>query len=322
MCTSTHRCFAFIRAFFALLSFTSCSTVLFAQINLVPNPSFEDTVSCPTYYTQINKSVGWSSYRLSPDYFNSCNNTFVGVPNNEPGFQYARTGNSYAGLFTYAKFGFNTREIIGIRLIQPLVTGATYFVSFYVCLAIGTIQHNNIITNRIGLKFFTDSFSVSNPVPIDNSADIFTDSLISDTLQWSLISGNFIADSAYEYIGIGNFFNDSLTTYVLLDSSAAFSYYYIDDIYLLKDTIIDNNQKIDFAASTKIYPNPASGYIIVEGAMRGNVQVVNCVGCILIDYTINPGKNTIDIRNLERGIYIVKVNNSNNYFFRKIVLIT
>ena len=30
-----------------------------AQNNLVINPSFEDIVSCPDVYGQINKAIGW-----------------------------------------------------------------------------------------------------------------------------------------------------------------------------------------------------------------------------------------------------------------------
>jgi len=36
--------------------FTSHS---YTQVNLVDNPSFEDTISCPTGYHQINRAFGW-----------------------------------------------------------------------------------------------------------------------------------------------------------------------------------------------------------------------------------------------------------------------
>jgi hypothetical protein len=48
--------------------------------NLVPNWSFEDTISCA-------KMVGWSSYRLTPNYLSSCNNGQFGVPSNLFGYQ-------------------------------------------------------------------------------------------------------------------------------------------------------------------------------------------------------------------------------------------
>src|SRR5436189_139332 len=77
--------------FFLLLS-TSAS----AQ-NLVPNPSFEDTVACPTTVDQVYKATGWHSYRPSPDYFNTCADSasLFSVPYNAFGYQYPRTGNAY-----------------------------------------------------------------------------------------------------------------------------------------------------------------------------------------------------------------------------------
>ena len=39
------------------------------QTNLVPNHSFEDTVSCPLSMSQIEFSQNWNSYGGSPDFF-------------------------------------------------------------------------------------------------------------------------------------------------------------------------------------------------------------------------------------------------------------
>ena len=94
------------------LKYLFLSTLLFFLVqdsfaqNLVPNPSFEDTVSCPDNLAQIDKAVGWSSYRITPDYFNSCSSASafpsVSVPSNQWGTQSAKTGNAYAGLITYS----------------------------------------------------------------------------------------------------------------------------------------------------------------------------------------------------------------------------
>src|ERR1043165_2939634 len=84
--------------------------------NLVNNWSFEDTVSCPTGYSQIFKAIGWTGFNETPDYYNSCNNTGVGVPLNDVGFQVPVTGNAYSGLITFSSLGGNYREIIGSQL--------------------------------------------------------------------------------------------------------------------------------------------------------------------------------------------------------------
>lgn len=114
-----------------------------AQINLVTNPSFEDTIQCPSNINQMNLAVGWSPFRGTPDYLNACNMTSVGIPSNGFGFQYARTGNGYAGFLSFYKPGIDQREIIGTELKQPLDVGIKYFVSFYICLA-----KKHVISNK------------------------------------------------------------------------------------------------------------------------------------------------------------------------------
>ena len=63
-------------------------------------------------------------------------------------------------------------------------------------------------SNKLGAKFSTVSYSYSNPIQINNFAHVYSDSVIKDTTSWTLIKGEFTADSAYQYISIGNFFDD------------------------------------------------------------------------------------------------------------------
>src|SRR5690606_36281690 len=89
-----------------------------AKQNLVPNPSFEDTLQCPNNGF-INNSQGWEPYSSSPDYYNGCvNPTFYGysVPNNFTGTQIAASGQAYAGAICYIEQETNyslNREILG-----------------------------------------------------------------------------------------------------------------------------------------------------------------------------------------------------------------
>src|SRR5690242_10884671 len=117
--------FLLIRNKFIILIciFLFCDNNLHAQ-NLVHNPSFEDTVSCPNAIGNINQCEGWFSLGESPDYWNSCaNNNFpfqYGVPRNIFGSQAAYDGNAYAGIVTYDELSPSFREIIGTRLVNPL----------------------------------------------------------------------------------------------------------------------------------------------------------------------------------------------------------
>jgi hypothetical protein len=292
--------------------------------NLVPNGSFEDTVACPIGTGNITYSVGWSSYNHSPDYFNSCNNNQVGVPSNYFGYQYPSAGDAYAGLYTYARFGIDVREIIGIQLNQALIIGHRYYVSFYTSRAFNPIPgiRINIATNKLGARFSTLPYSVSSSIPIDNFADVYSDSVFSDTTGWTRISGYFIADSSYQYLSIGNFFDDSATTHITYDTTAAFAYYYIDDVLVIEDTTTSiNSNSFSTASCVKIFPNPARDWIMVEGRDIKSFSVINALGNTCIeDASSNSSLLKIDVSELSRGIYFIKINTSKESLIRKIIL--
>jgi hypothetical protein len=197
-------------AFLLLLIFSEGS---FAQLNLVPNPSFEDTVYCPFGTNQINACQHWMNFGNSPDYFNACSNPAFGVPNSNPGFQYAHTGNAYGGaVFFYrsnSPVGPNYRESIGIALTNNLIIGQKYYVSFFAVNA--EVNFGSIACDKLGINFYTVPFDSCCPPPLLNTSKLYTDSILTDTLNWIKISGSFIADSAYQYLSISNFFNDNNT---------------------------------------------------------------------------------------------------------------
>lgn len=292
----------------------------FAQ-NLVNNWSFEDTIQCPDNVDQMSRASGWSSFRGTPDYFNSCSSGLVGIPSNWSGNQYPRTGNAYAAFITYYLPGQSPRECIGISLNQTLVIGNEYFLSFYVSRAANNFQLVNIASNKIGAKFSTVPYSYSSPIPIDNFAHVFTDSVIYDTLNWVNISGLFTADSAYQYLSIGNFFTDLFTTHVRLDSSAGFAYYYIDDITLLDSNstgINENNPN-----KIKIFPNPARDWIVLEGGGIKSVEITNALGSKIGSYptTASALQHKINLGSLGCGVYFLKINMINERFqFQKLIV--
>ena len=289
--------------------------------NLVPNWSFEDTIACPP--GPIDLAIGWSSYRQSPDYCHSCNSSSQSVPFNQWGYQYPKTGEAYAGLITYINFVPDAREYIGIQLLQPLIVGTEYFISFYVGMAFNVeTQLFGIATNKLGLRFSTIQYTAfSNPAPIDNFAHIYTDSINTDTLNWTKISGKFIADSTYNYIIIGNFFSDSLTSITYLDSTAKWSYYYIEDIKISTDSSFVNN--IENYISPYIinaFPNPARDWLTIEGKEIKSIEAYDLCGrLILPKMTVSSFKTKIDISPLRHGLYFLKINTNQSSFIQKFV---
>ena len=282
--------------------------------NLVPNWSFEDTVSCPTGGGAVNLAVGWSSFAHTPDYCNSCNTSFVSVPSNQWGYQYPKTGNAYIGLICYLSIVPDEREYVGIQLTQSLLIGERYYVSFYAAMAYNMqSQRFGIATNKLGIKMSTVSYSANIHAPTDNISQVYSNSVITDTLNWTKISGSFIADSAYQYIVIGNFFNDSLTTKISFDTNAWYADYYIDDIRMSTDSSFVNSiNEINKFYFVKVYPNPFTDRIEIVNENNELTEV------ILYDLTSRnilqkkfSNSVSINTEQLAKGIYMYEVRNKN-----------
>ena len=104
--------------------------------NLVYNGSFEQYTICPDNGGQINRAKYWFSandgHGGSSEYFNACDNLgLCGVPSNFwETFQYARTGEAYAGCECYENIS-EYREYIEGTLKSPLTESINYCVIVY-----------------------------------------------------------------------------------------------------------------------------------------------------------------------------------------------
>jgi len=234
-----------------LMSSSLISNISFAQ-NLVPNPSFEDYTSCPNGSGQVNKATGWDSYNSSPEYFHYCS-TVVSVPDNWGfGYQCSATGNAHCGFIAYNPWSPNNRELIGRQLSNALIPGEIYYVNMKVSLG----EWSNCATNKLGILFSTIPYDGPSSPPINNSSHIYASAIITDTINWLTITGSFIADSAYEYIIIGNFFDDANTDTSINDNSnLCKSYYFVDDVCVSMDslTCVDIKEElINFNTDTTV----------------------------------------------------------------------
>jgi OOP family OmpA-OmpF porin len=221
----------FFKQQFGLLIFSFISFGGWAQ-NLLPNPSFETFTTCPvgTNGGQPLECTPWiNATSGTSDYFNACALPgTVSVPINYFGWQYAHTGNAYAGSY-YKLANFVYREYIQAPLLEPLVAGQYYYFSMFVSVA----------DNLCGVGRFGAYFSVTPPpnsgnlpIPVTPQFD-YDLGYISDNQEWTLVDGCFYASGGEQYITIGNFHSDADTPIdPACDPPINTSYYYIDDVYL------------------------------------------------------------------------------------------
>jgi OOP family OmpA-OmpF porin len=226
--------------------------LLKAQVNLVSNPSFEDTVMIrlqPDYI--LNNTLYWHTshdgtsdywtehYGFAPYVFSVC-------------CYYARTGKAYAGFFTsgYAN-DINYREYVQIKLSQPLIAGKEYAVGYYYA-SVSVYS----ITHELGFRFSFDTLAYPSwftTPPTTYYNHLGTNSLsymdtnlalISainnghDTTAWYPLRTTYIATGGEEYLTIGNLYGADTTTLTytgtpLSPINQTFSYFLVDDVYVL-----------------------------------------------------------------------------------------
>ncbi len=305
--------------------------------NLVPNPSFEEYYECPYQWGMIFRSTGWNSFNSSPDYLNTCSFD-CGIPYSGFGFQYPATGNAYSVICCGPPTD-NGSELIGRKLSNPLVIGEKYFVSFKAVLSDNPSANCGL--DKLGVLFSTipyivDSMILLNENPgytynlINNYAHIYSDQIIIDTANWTEISGSFVADSAYEYIIIGVFFDKYNVNIEKVDPSnyACVPVYAIDDIYVGLDTINSMNNELN-QPKINIYPNPFNNYTSIFISDENNNESIsfNLYNIIGQDITqsinIDKVKNSqfiIKRQNLLNGIYFLKIKINNKILVKKLIL--
>jgi gliding motility-associated-like protein len=220
-----------------LLALTLPVAHLQAQ-NLVPNPDFESYTICPIGYHTPGQNppypgAPWESTTWgSSDYCHSCSNpSDVGIPLNNEGWQYAHSGEAYAGLILKTTSVTDYREYLTAPLIAPLLGGKYYKVSFYVSLA----------DTRCGLRQIGAYMSEERPpyvwgefAPLDEYTPQVESNggFLNDTMNWMLVEGCFRAEGGEAFITLGNFHDNANTPLDPACSNSIVAYYYLDDVYL------------------------------------------------------------------------------------------
>jgi len=176
-----------------------------AQVNLVPNPGFDEFDQCPTTGGDITGYVkDWYRVSNTPDYLNACSPT-MGVPSSPTSYQPSRSGLAYmgAGVYTSNNLINVPLEMFRTKLAEELVAGKKYCVSFFV---------NPSNSSGYSINCYEAYFSTDMPLypgnVIDNSVipQISNMSgIISDTLGWTEVSGSFIAEGGESHITLGCF---------------------------------------------------------------------------------------------------------------------
>ncbi len=260
--------------------------------------------------TGIGGSLG------TPDYYNQCATaSFVSVPSNYFGYQIAHSGFAYAGLLLWINAP-DSREYIEVPLTSTLLTDSCYHFEMYVNLA----NSSYFTTDNMGVYFSNTAITgittyVNLPyIPqiINNSGNVF------DTLNWTLVSGDYTALGGESHLIIGNFKDDFHTDTVLYNSSALWyqSYVLIDDVSLIPFSPCNTGINANYEnPEISIYPNPFSDQV--------NISLNTFEFAEIIIYDITSRKlihqsfsnlTTLNTEQLIKGIYLYEIRFANGFY--------
>lgn len=214
-----------------------CKNFVANAQNLVPNGSFEDKVSCPTYEGSFQSNVtDWIQIN-TVDYFNTCGSNGFNMPFTLHGYQDAYEGDAFAGIKTYSAVSY--REFIMVRLTENLQAGTAYCLSFYINHADSSFWS----IDALGANFSVAPLEDINLDTFVPSITCKADYLFEDTTTWVITGERYVATGGERYLTIGNFLNDERTTAepTNIHGFEGTAYYYIDNVSLYEnDQIVVN----------------------------------------------------------------------------------
>jgi len=231
-------------------------------------------------------------------------------PNNQKAFH----GLSYSGFYTYAGAW---REYIAVKLTDTLEANKEYCVSF-------RVSRKSIFgggTDSFGAFFDHDSiFDTSNyNLPFIPQVESPKGMVVSDTLMWTLVSGSFIANGDERFMAIGNFRDDTSTTYIHVDSSKnGFAYYFLDSVWVYNcesSVGINENYKVELSITVT---DGVLTFILEEGSRPYDISIFDMRGRVVYErlkhIDLNP---KIRLSDFSKGVYVLKLTSPDYMVARK-----
>jgi Secretion system C-terminal sorting domain len=394
-----------MRGILLFLLLISCTNTN-AQVdttNLVLNGGFEKILRCPDDYDEIEFAYHWTpvdTTTLAPrgaaELCNACATytSGVSIPAGISYNHYPRSGNGMIHMQMYFNEYYTQpylRDYIQGRLSKPLEAGKTYCVTFYTALTVRSgyaINHIGAYLDDGSIDSGQDSLSCAAPQTAFHP-QVFTDTVIWDSLNFSKIQGFITGTGNETYITIGNFFDKAHTlAYPFYPYYGSVSWYLIDDVSVVPSTmvayagpdgyvspgsdsvfvgchqdglpstwyILGNTTPITFAGGFKTHPDTTTTYVVMldlcnhvsydtvvvyaEAARVGNLNysnenihlfpnptttsltiqstnqpinqltITNLLGQVTYTHEYNTEKVQIDVADLPKGMYLIRINGS------------
>jgi len=277
--------------------------------NYVSNGSFEEMYDCTNQ--QITNAKYWrsiDSINSMPLIFSTCSGMMT-VPLNSFTYQWPKFGENYVAGTQYSpppvSLDGDNRNYLRNRLKRNLNSGKTYCISFYVNIT----SNSTSGIDALGAYFGDDNLDTIThggitltylSPQIENS----TNNIITDTLNWVLITGTFVANGNEKHLVLGNFKSDNTTNTLVINPNNL--------PYNATDVCFDNVSCIEL--NLPAYAGPNRAISLGDSTYIGRES----------DFAIDPGciwyklPNTTTAIDTSSGIW-VKPTSTSTYVVKQVL---
>jgi hypothetical protein len=91
-----------------------------------------------------------------------------------------------------------------------------------------------------------------------------------------------------------------------------------DNVKLIKKS--EQGTESEEIFSTKIWPNPASGYIQIMAENGSGIRLYNSLCIAVREATLINGFAQLDVSDLAKGMYLVEIKNGDTITMRKVIV--
>lgn len=214
------------------------------QASIIPNPSFEDTLCCPSDFSQLECAAVWAQATdATSDYFN-CGYTFFAAQ--FAGLNPPPDGSGYVGaIFTQTNIGDvffqNYYEYVGACLLSPMMIGENYTLRLQIASSpisgVGDVCNNAVITHGpIDITIYglatCPSFPISANFDCPPGWTVIGSTNYTPQASWSELTFSIQPNFNVEAIMIGAPCTLPPSYIVDVNSEECYPYFYFDNLLL------------------------------------------------------------------------------------------
>jgi hypothetical protein len=304
-----------LKAHLLFLTSLALAATATAQVDLIPNGSFEDTVNCniPTQCTLLKALHWYNPTSSTPDLYDQDQDRQCGyiIPADDMVYMPPEDGARMAGAFFWdGPFGGPNRDYLAIKLTQALDAGASYEVRLWYArnrLFQSAIDH-------IGAWFGSDSLFLPTYGPINVVPQVKLRGLNSQYLMegdvWTQLVDSFMAQGGERWMVIGNFDPQDSLHGTIADPTAPYSncYYYLDDV-ALRELPLVHVPEVDLPAVHWTIGGVAIDWNGAQG--QATVEVLDAAGRLVQGRSVGfvQGHGDLPLEALLRGLYLLCLRN-------------